>query len=391
MTISKKDFGILKFILIIFLGWRILLLFLGFFGLSMLPIQFSEQEVGWAKSNIDFWIRWANWDGGHFRGIAQSGYLPFQVVFFPLYPIFIKSLMVLNLSSLWAGLLISNLFIIAALFYLYKLVLLDFEESIAKKTVFIALAFPTSFYFGAVYSESLFLFLTVASFYFARKKKWFYAYLLASLSSFTRLVGVAVILAISVEYFFTRPDVYLLKSIRHKKYSLIDFKKIFTLPMLFLLVSFLPLIGYSLFLKFTLDDPLAFINYQAGWQRQIEFPWVAPIEYFKNLFQLNFFQFSKTSTQQLLEFLFFIFYLVVLIFSRLKFRMSYTLFFALSLIVPLTTNTLEAIPRYGMVIFPIFILLALIKNEIIYQFWLFFSLTLLGVLTILFINGYWVS
>src|SRR3990167_3987420 len=45
-------------------------------------------------------------------------------------------------------------------------------------SIVLLLIFPTSFFLGAFYNDSLFLCLSVWAFYFAFKKKWFFAFLL---------------------------------------------------------------------------------------------------------------------------------------------------------------------------------------------------------------------
>lgn len=443
----SEDFQILKEVLILFLGWRIILLFITYFGLSLLPKTVSHNEISWATPSTDYFLKWANWDGGHFRGIAENGYLTFQVVFFPLYPLLIKTLMLISIPSLWGGLFISNFSIILALFFLYKLVNLDFEKSIARKVIFITLAFPTAFYFGAVYSESLFLLLTVSSFYFTRKKKWVAALILASLAAITRFTGLIVILCVALEYylktdqipspreywssFLNRIATYILAlafslSILQKvftdngffmlaglskttaiflaimglilliifivKFSFnnIDFKKLLQFSTLLFLLSLLPFLSYCLFLYYTQDSFFAFITHEKQWERHLSLPWSASINYFNSLLTVGIFTIGP-SAQKLIELLFFIFFAFLLIISYLKLRLSYTVFFALSILIPISTGTLEAIHRYGLVIFPVFILLAQIKNESYYQIWIFFSLTLLGILSVLFINSYWVT
>lgn len=445
---KSSNLQIFKFVLIIFLFWKAILTFIAFFGLSNIPIRISDNEFIWASQNTDFWLRWANWDGGHFKSIAENGYIfSYQVVFFPLYPLLIKTLMFLNIPALLGGLIISNLSIIGALFFLYKLVNLDYEENISKRVVYLTLAFPTAFYFNAFYSESLFLFLTAASFYAARKNLWFYAFLLAAITSITRLTGLIVILALSLEYFlkttklpefkvirnnfFARWGIYLLattfilssiqrffsdyniyqifwilKSILISMAILgfagatifacyfivvnFDFKKILTLPTFFLILSLIPFGLYSFYLNRTQNNFLAFIPAQQNWDRYLTYPWNAPINYIRDILTQGLFSIGKTD-QLLIEFMFFIFYLIAFFVSYFKLRLAYTVFFALSLIIPITTGTLQSIHRYGLVIFPVFILLALIKNAAHYYLWLFFSLTLLGILTVLFINGYWVT
>jgi hypothetical protein len=344
-------------------------------------------------------------------------------------------------------LLISNLSIIAALFFLYKLVLLNDQDGIAKKAVLVTMAFPTAFYFGTAYSESLFLLLVVASFYYARKKSWLIALILAGLSSVTRLIGLAVIAAIGLEYFLstTKPptikefwssplargftyiasaiiltkiiasfatglDAYLLlgllKSILDPLFYVglilfllfvgkflldrFNFPKLLTRQFFFFLLSLTPFLIYCLFLYFTQGDFLAFIGHEHQWHRQLAFPWVAPLNYFIRLWPVGFFQLGAPA-QAVIELMFFIILFLLFILSYLKFRISYTLFFAAALFIPISTGTLQAIHRYGLVIFPAMLLLAKIRNEETFNLWIYFCLMLQGILLVLFFNGYWVT
>ena len=169
---SAENRKIVIYIFVSFLLWRTALLLITFFGISVLPIHFPLEGINIpVNQSIQYWQRWANWDGGHFTGIAAHGYLPIQAVFLPLYPLLIKMVSLFHISIFWSGFLLANFFCVTTLFFLYKLALLEFNERIAKNVIFLFLIFPTSFYLGAVYSESLFLTLVLASFFFFRKKK----------------------------------------------------------------------------------------------------------------------------------------------------------------------------------------------------------------------------
>lgn len=444
---DPADVQILKYTLAVFLSWRIIITFIAFFGLSFFPHYNHPIGLDWPSANLDFWIRWANWDGGHFKSIVESGYQNFQVVFFPLYPLLVAGLTFLSIPSLWAGLIISNLSIFIALFFLYKLVLIDYDDYTAKRAILLTLAFPTAFYFGTFYSESLFLLLAVASFYFARKKYWFASLILAGLASVTRLVGLALIAAIALEYFLntTKPPqvkdvwlsslgrysilialvivsasilknllsgelLYLYLGIFHSisaififlllslislfflKFILskILYKNIFTKTTLYFFLSLLPFFLYCFYMFYTQGNFLAFINYEEQWGRHLNYPWAAPLHYFKRLLSIGIFQIGNPA-HTLLEFTFFLFFLILLIFSYFKLRISYTLFFAAGLLLPILSGTLIAIHRYVLIIFPMFIILAKIKNQEVLYMWLYFSLMLQGVLLVLFFNSYWVS
>ncbi len=110
----------------------------------------------------------SRWDGGWYLDIVKHGYhfkpnhgLHANTAFFPLYPALMRAASTLfgrsDASILLAGLLISNLSLLVALAYLTALVRLDFSEEIASRSVLYLLAFPTTLFFSAVYTESLFL------------------------------------------------------------------------------------------------------------------------------------------------------------------------------------------------------------------------------------------
>lgn len=419
--------------------------FITYFGLSnFATANLVNGTLSWPSSNLDYWIRWANWDGGHFRGIAENGYLPQQTVFFPLYPMLIKTLMSLGIHSLWGGLIVSHISAVAALFFIYKLALLDFSEDLAKKAVFIVLIFPTSFYLGAVYSEALFLALATSAFFFARKNSWLLAAVLAGLASATRLVGVVIILAIFVEYFLKSDPLFRFKylwstlprrlliilslfsllfaflqniALYLSNYSLLGIisylaeytqpilyiafilvilefikthknKKILSKNTLFLTLSLTPIPLYMYYQQIIFNSPFSFLTNEHQWGRAFSMPWQPVLSYINTLVEgLR----VGGQANTLVEFSLFIISFICLVISLYKLRLSYRIYFAISLILPLFSGTLIAMPRYILIIFPLFLILAMIKNELAVKIVTIFSLLLLGAYSILFINSYWVT
>jgi len=124
--------------------------------------------------------QFCRWDGPHYIDIARNWYVNtgeqcFFLVFFPLYPLLIRlttfNWQYVNLSAL----LISNVSSIIAAIYPFKLVKLDFEEDVAKRSVFYMSFFPTAYFLCATYTESLFLALTISCVYYARYRKWHFS------------------------------------------------------------------------------------------------------------------------------------------------------------------------------------------------------------------------
>ncbi len=183
---SKK---ILKWLIIIFVFWRLGLQLIVWLGGKIIP-----QLVDYLGP-----LPWANFDGIHYLLIAQNDYGLYQQAFFFLYPFLIRWLSNFTHNYLFSGLLISHLAFFGALFFLYKLLVLDYSPKLVKIAIIFLLVFPTSFFFAAVYTESLFFFLILATFYFARLKKWWLAGVFGGLASATRLVGIFLLPALILE------------------------------------------------------------------------------------------------------------------------------------------------------------------------------------------------
>src|SRR3989344_2249030 len=181
----------MKFVLLSFLTWRIFLFIPIFIGSIFLPYREGFEYARYIYP-------WANFDGIHYLTIASLGYTT-EANFFPLFSILIRGLAPI-FGGFFAGFIIANVSFLLALIMLNKLVLLDYSESVAKQAIFFLLIFPTSFYFGSIYTESLFLFLIVSSFYFARKNNWILSSLLGMFGSATRLTGVLMFPALLYQY-----------------------------------------------------------------------------------------------------------------------------------------------------------------------------------------------
>jgi Mannosyltransferase (PIG-V) len=144
---------------------------------------------------------WARWDSDWYLRIAESGYhWPSSTpAFFPLYPAIVAVAgRLLGDRFLLGGVLVS-LAACAALFaLLYDLVRGRLGEPIARRTVVYLALFPTSLFLGAVYGESLFLLLAVATFVLAERGRLGWASVLAGLALLTRAQGIALLPALGL-------------------------------------------------------------------------------------------------------------------------------------------------------------------------------------------------
>lgn len=76
---------------------------------------------------------------------------------------------------------------------------------------------------------------------------------------------------------------------------------------------------------------------------------------------------------------------------RQKIRFSYLIFMILGFLIPVLSGTFSGLPRYVIVLFPIFIALALIKNKLFKWSYMLISPILLFILLMFFSRGYFIA
>jgi hypothetical protein len=136
----------------------------------------------------------AAWDSVWFLSIAQDGYTDdTRAAFFPLYPLLVRGGGWLLGSYVVAGVAISLACLTAALAALHALTRLELDAVAARWTVIGLVLSPMSFFFSAVYSEALFLALSVGCVLAARRDRWWLAGLLGALAAATRSAGVLLV------------------------------------------------------------------------------------------------------------------------------------------------------------------------------------------------------
>lgn len=149
----------------------------------------------------------ARWDGVWYLGIAHTGYFSHQATaFFPLYPLLVHAGGALFGSELVAGVFISVAAMVGAGYLLFLLTRADLGEAAARTTVALLAFFPTSLFLSAVYTESLFLLVSVGALYAARRERWAVAGALGALASATRSTGLLLLIPLAIMYLYGPRD-----------------------------------------------------------------------------------------------------------------------------------------------------------------------------------------
>jgi mannosyltransferase PIG-V len=143
----------------------------------------------------------ARWDSVWYLAIANDGYPagdPRRAAFFPLYPLLVRAVDALVGSPIVAGVAVSLACFAVALVLLHRLTALELGAAAADETVWALALFPAAVFFSAVYSEALYLMLSVGCLYAARTGRWAWAGTLGALGAATRSAGVLLVVPLAI-------------------------------------------------------------------------------------------------------------------------------------------------------------------------------------------------
>ncbi len=163
----------------------------------------------------------ARWDAAWYLVIAHYGYSPdlgsftaSRTAFFPLYPLGVRGISELGVPPIAAGVALSLVAFAAALYGIHRLCTLELGRlaggldathprgDVARLAVLVTALAPMAFFFSAVYSESLYLALSVGVFWCARQGRWAWVGVLGALASATRSAGVVLVVPALLLYLY---------------------------------------------------------------------------------------------------------------------------------------------------------------------------------------------
>jgi len=358
-------------LIVAFIAWRSFLFSVAYYSpffISNFGDRFPYKMI-LANFNLPYplWT-FANFDGVYYIRIAQDGYeQEFTQAFFPFYPILIKLFSYITFDNfLFSSLVLSNVAFLAGLILFYRMVCKIYDKKIAAWSAAFVLTFPTSFYFGSAYSESLFFLLIISYFYLIYKKRIILASLVGAFASATRLIGIFLI--------FSRKPKLKISNI---------------LPILIIPTG---LLSYMLYLTLVFKNPFYFISAQQvfGQERSVQGIVLLPQifwRYFKIITTTSGVPLMNAS----LELISTVFALALLIFAYKKVKREWLVFSLLAVLLPTLSGTLVSMPRYILVAFPIYVVLAQIRSTLTKVVLLSIFLTALAVLTLFYTRGYWIA
>lgn len=346
---------------------RLFIFAIGFLARTFLPVRHPHLSVVVQPSLLyrgplgRLLDGWTSYDAGWYLTIARHGYAhAHSQAFFPLYPLLVRLLADLGLGYVPAGIVVSLACFLGAAVLLYELAAQALDAKAALWAVtFLSIA-PTSFFFQAIYSESLFLLLSVALFFFAQRRRWLLAGLMGLLATLTRNTGV--VLAVPLALFYLQSIGWQWRRVRAGGLSVA--------------LVFGGLAAYMAYLWSAYGDSLLFLRNQREWGRSFAAPYVTVARgvrsgYLGSVHLLARDDLAHLSTwlwknnpsiADLINLVALIAVVTLIAFGWRRLGAPYTVYALLAVIFvlfsPATRQPLMSLPRFALVVFPLAMALA---------------------------------
>ena len=326
---------------------------------------------------------WDQWDFGYYQKIAEFGYsgTDGSIAFYPLFPWLVRLVACVSRSYLAAGFIVSGIASVVAAILLRRLVQLDYPASVAMRSVWFLLIFPTAYFLHIGYSEGLFLALALACILAARGERWWLAGVLGAFCWMTRATGAVLVPTLAVEaaqqYWVRRRSC----SQGPVGCSAWNWK--------WLWIAIVPA-GFAVYLLINWSvsgDPFAFLQAR---KTLFDQSFALPLTGIRQAIWAHYptpHEAEMVGTQELF---FVALGFVCTIISWIKLRPAYAMWMAGSWILCASVNFFRSMPRYTLTMFPIFILFALLGRN---RFWAgvltAWSLLFFALFAVLFARGEW--
>jgi hypothetical protein len=343
-------------------GTRPAILLVGY--LAVLTVGFAGGRAPLRYFNNELLNLPVRWDASWYLEIANQGYrfvperpnLQQNIVFLPAYPMLVRTAGRLFGHQMTgftvAGVCVSVAAFFGALIYLYELARQWVDEDAAVLALWLIAAYPFALFFGAIYTESLFLLGTTGAFYHVSKQQFGRAALWGLLVGLTRPNGVLLAVPLAIAAVSARHAVPGVPSA--------------AAPVRFpharaLAAAAMPAVGvllYSAYVWSLTGEPFAWLKGQAAWGRTyggFEELLRHQYEYISNVGLSGY---LATPGYEALNAFAALFALAMVwpVFRRLG--AVYAVFILLNILPPLAAGGLLSAGRLSSVLFPMFIWLA---------------------------------
>jgi len=264
-------------------GTRVPMLLVGYVAVGAfgyvskdLPLRHFDNEL------LNLPVRW---DAGWYLQIVTDGYryassdpsVQQNIVFFPAFPLLVRLVGRLfgghMVGFVSAGMVVSLAAFFAALLYLYAFARDYLDDERARYALWLIASYPFALFFGAIYTESLFLLAAVAAFYHLTRAQFGLAMLWGLLAGLTKPNGAL----LSIPLAMIAMSSYLRPAAAHRVRRFDPLADATPSPEGLVIRAFaaaaMPCVGlliYAAFIWSLTGDPLAWARGHAAWGRTYE-------------------------------------------------------------------------------------------------------------------------
>jgi hypothetical protein len=232
--------AVVRTITLLWIGWFVVVLGIQIVTPQRIDLKRPDRAVAWSATETTTAVKRNNplladpfmnetvaWDSEYYLSIALNGYddrsegmdwvtsedgdeRSLNYAFFPLYPQVMKGVMALlapftaTMTGLargtLAGVAVSLLGTLAAMFALYDLARDGTDDADRLRAVAYLLVFPSAFFMAMVYTEGLFMGIAFGALALSKRGHWLWASLLALFAPWARAVGVALAIPLAVRW-----------------------------------------------------------------------------------------------------------------------------------------------------------------------------------------------
>jgi len=357
------------------------------------PCHFEEALNGWQtlpellRDGPAFPLAgvWERWDACWYIKIATFGYESGEqsAAFFPAFPMAVRVVATITfLPYPVAGMIVPAIAFVAAVTGLVRLVETSHGIVIARRAALYLGIFPSAFFLFAPFTEALFLAAVVWTLVFARERRWLLAAVLAFVAGLTRVQGLLLVLPLAWEALVAARDAR-----SDRRLATRDGRFIMATSVIATVAPAIAFLGFALAAR-QLSGETPY-DAQAFWGgTSFHPPWEVVAASYRWIVE-------RGDGVQALNLITLIGSAALLLAAARRMPLTYSLYAwppIILIALRIQPTPLTSTIRFVVVLFPIFIVLALLTGRPwLERAWVILSLLFLGLLTATFLGGDFVA
>ncbi|MEJ7803757.1 MAG: hypothetical protein WKH68_10375 [Candidatus Limnocylindria bacterium] len=357
------------------------------------PCHFEEALNGWQtlpellRDGPAFPLAgvWERWDACWYIKIATFGYESGEqsAAFFPAFPMAVRVVATITfLPYPVAGMIVPAIAFVAAVTGLVRLVETSHGIVIARRAALYLGIFPSAFFLFAPFTEALFLAAVIWTLVFARERRWLLAAVLAFVAGLTRVQGLLLVLPLAWEALVAARDAR-----SDRRLATRDGRFIVATSVIATVAPAIAFLGFALAAR-QLSGETPY-DAQAFWGgTSFHPPWEVVAASYRWIVE-------RGDGVQALNLITLIGSAALLLATARRMPLTYSLYAwppIILIALRIQPTPLTSTIRYVVVLFPIFIVLALLTGRPwLERAWVILSLLFLGLLTATFLSGDFVA